>query len=310
MIQVMILATLTAAVAQGTPLLLTALGEIMTQRSGVLNLGLEGMMLMGAASSFMVLVNTNSLFLAVVAGAVCSGLLALVHGFLSITCRVHQIICGLALNMFAGGLSGYLGKDYNGIPAPKVLPSFRIPLLADIPYVGEIFFYQNGLVYLSYGLVIGLTYLIFHTQIGLKLRACGENPAAAYSMGISVNRTRYIYVVMGGMLAGIGGSFLILSTVPSWVENMTGGRGWIALAIVTCAMWKPAAAMAAAYVFGGVEALGYQLQAVSVNVSPVLLKMLPYLATILVLAAVSIGNQDKGAAGPEAMTTPFIPEDN
>lgn len=243
MIQVMILATLTAAVAQGTPLLLTALGEIMTQRSGVLNLGLEGMMLMGAASSFMVLVNTNSLFLAVVAGAVCSGLLALVHGFLSITCRVHQIICGLALNMFAGGLSGYLGKDYNGIPAPKVLPSFRIPLLADIPYVGEIFFYQNGLVYLSYGLVIGLTYLIFHTQIGLKLRACGENPAAAY-------------------------------------------------------------------VFGGVEALGYQLQAVSVNVSPVLLKMLPYLATILVLAAVSIGNQDKGAAGPEAMTTPFIPEDN
>ncbi|MDO5349225.1 MAG: ABC transporter permease [Lachnospiraceae bacterium] len=310
MTEVIILATLTAAVAQGTPLLLTALGEIMTQRSGVLNLGLEGMMLMGAASSFIVLVNTNSLILAVLAGAICSGLLAFIHGFLAITCRVHQVICGLALNIFAGGLSGYLGKDYNGIAAPKVLPNFRIPLLADIPYVGEIFFHQNCLVYLSYILVIGLTYLIFHTQIGLKLRACGENPAAAYSMGIHVNRIRYLYVIIGGMLAGTGGSFLILSTVPSWVENMTGGRGWIALAIVTCAMWKPGAAMLAAYVFGGVEALAYQLQAISVNVSPVLLKMLPYLATIIVLAAVSIANRDKGAAGPEAMTTPFIAEDN
>ena len=294
MVQVILLATLTAAVAQGTPLLITALGEIMTQRSGVLNLGLEGMMLIGAAASFIALVNTNSLILAVLIGALCSGLLALVHAFLSITCRVHQVICGLALNIFAGGLSGYLGKDYNGIAAPKVLPSFRIPLLADIPYA----------------LVIGLTYMIFHTQTGLKLRACGENPAAAYSMGVNVNRTRYIYVVLGGMLAGIGGSFLILSTVPSWVENMTGGRGWIALAIVTCAMWKPGAAMVAAYVFGGVEALAYQLQAVSVNVSPVLLKMMPYAATVVVLIAVSIANRDKGAAGPEALTTPFVAEDN
>ena len=310
MVQVILLATLTAAVAQGTPLLITALGEIMTQRSGVLNLGLEGMMLIGAAASFIALVNTNSLILAVLIGALCSGLLALVHAFLSITCRVHQVICGLALNIFAGGLSGYLGKDYNGIAAPKVLPSFRIPLLADIPYVGEIFFNQNLLVYLSYALVIGLTYMIFHTQTGLKLRACGENPAAAYSMGVNVNRTRYIYVVLGGMLAGIGGSFLILSTVPSWVENMTGGRGWIALAIVTCAMWKPGAAMVAAYVFGGVEALAYQLQAVSVNVSPVLLKMMPYAATVVVLVAVSIANRDKGAAGPEALTTPFVAEDN
>ena len=310
MLKVIILATLTAAVAQGTPLLLTALGEILTQRSGVLNLGLEGMMLMGAASAFIALIHTDSLLIAVLVGALCSGLLALLHAFLSITCRVYQIICGLALNIFAGGLSGYLGKDYNGIAAPKVLPNFRIPLLADIPYVGEIFFNQNLLVYLSYGLVIGLTFMIFHTQTGLKLRACGENPAAAYSMGIEVNRTRYIYVVLGGMLAGIGGSFLILSTIPSWVENMTGGRGWIALAIVTCAMWKPSAAMAAAYVFGGVEALGYQLQAISVNVSPVLLKMLPYAATVVVLVAVSAANRNKGAAGPEALTTPFIAEDN
>ena len=218
MLKVIVLATLTAAVAQGTPLLLTALGEILTQRSGVLNLGLEGMMLMGAASAFIALIHTDSLLIAVLAGALCSGLLALLHAFLSVTCRVHQIICGLALNIFAGGLSGYLGKDYNGIAAPKVLPNFRIPLLADIPYVGEIFFNQNLLVYLSYGLVIGLTFMIFHTQTGLKLRACGENPAAAYSMGIDVNRTRYIYVVIGGMLAGIGGSFLILSTIPSWVD--------------------------------------------------------------------------------------------
>lgn len=310
MIKVIVLATLTAAVAQGTPLLLAALGEIVDQRAGVLNLGLEGMMLVGAATAFIGLVNTDSLVLAVIIGGLCGGLLALVHAFLSVTCRVHQVICGLALNIFAGGFSGYIGKDYIGIAAPKVLPNYRIPLLAEIPYLGEIFFHQNLLVYLSYLLVIGLTFLIFHTQAGLKMRACGENPAAAYSMGIHVNRTRYLYVVLGGVLSGIGGSFLILSTVPAWIENMTGGRGWIALAIVTCAMWKPTYAMAAAYVFGGVEALAYQLQAISVNVSPVLLKIMPYAATVLVLVAVSVTSQRKGAAGPEALTAPFEPEEN
>lgn len=310
MFEVILLGTLTAAVAQGTPLLLTALGEIMSERAGVLNLGLEGMMLVGAASSFIGLMTTGSLVMGIMIGAVCSGLLALLHAFLSITCRIHQVICGLALNIFATGLSGYLGKDFEGIPASKTLMNIRIPVLADIPYIGNIFFNQNMLVYLSYILVIVLTFVIFRTQIGLKMRACGENPAAAYSMGINVNRTRYIYVVLGGMMAGIGGSYLILSTVPTWIENMTGGRGWIALAIVTCAMWKPATAMVAAYVFGGVEALAYQLQAISINVSPVLLKIMPYAATILVLVLVSIMNKDKGAAGPEALTTPFVPEDN
>lgn len=306
--KVILLATLTAAVAQGTPLLITALGEIMSQRAGVLNLGLEGMMLFGASSAFITLVLTNSLLLAVVVGAVCGALLAMIHAFLSITCRVHQVICGLALNIFAGGFSAYIGKDYVGIAAPKILTNIRIPVLADIPYLGDIFFNQNILVYLSYLLVILITFLMFHTQIGLKMRACGENPAAAYSVGINVNRTRYLYVALGGALAGIGGSFLILSTIPTWTENMTGGRGWIALAIVTCAMWKPTYAMITAYVFGGVEALGYQLQAISVNVSPVLLKMLPYLATILVLIVVSIVN-GRRSTGPEALTQPFAPEE-
>ena len=151
---------------------------------------------------------------------------------------------------------------------------------------------------------------MFRTQIGLKMRACGENPSAAYSTGVNVNRTRYIYVMIGDFLAGIGGSFLILSTIPTWTENMTGGRGWISLAIVTCAMWKPSAAMITAYVFGGMEALAYQLQAISIAVSPVLLKMLPYLATVIVLVIVSIANRKKGATGPEAMTIPFSPEDS
>lgn len=310
MIDIILRATLTAAVAQGTPLLLTALGEIMNQRAGVLNLGLDGMMLFGAVTAFISLIASGSLFVAVLVGGVCAALLALIHAFLSITCRVHQVICGLALNIFAAGFSAFVGKDYNGIAAPKVLENIRIPLLADIPYLGEIFFNQNLLVYLSYALVIVLSFVMFRTQIGLKMRACGENPSAAYSTGVNVNRTRYIYVMIGGLLAGIGGSFLILSTIPTWTENMTGGRGWIALAIVTCAMWKPSAAMITAYVFGGMEALAYQLQPISIAVSPVLLKMLPYLATVIVLVIVSIANRKKGVTGPEAMTIPFSPEDS
>ena len=301
MIDIILRATLTAAVAQGTPLLLTALGEIMNQRAGVLNLGLDGMMLFGAVTAFISLIASGSLFVAVLVGGVCAALLALIHAFLSVTCRVHQVICGLALNIFAAGFSAFVGKDYNGIAAPKVLENIRIPLLADIPYL---------LVYLSYALVIVLSFVMFRTQIGLKMRACGENPSAAYSTGVNVNRTRYIYVMIGGFLAGIGGSVLILSTIPTWTENMTGGRGWISLAIVTCAMWKPSAAMITAYVFGGMEALAYQLQAISIAVSPVLLKMLPYLATVIVLVIVSIANRKKGATGPEAMTIPFSPEDS
>lgn len=285
MIDIILRATLTAAVAQGTPLLLTALGEIMNQRAGVLNLGLDGMMLFGAVTAFISLIASGSLFVAVLVGGLCAALLALIHAFLSITCRVHQVICGLALNIFAAGFSAFVGKDYNGIAAPKVLENIRIPLLADIPYLGEIFFNQNLLVYLSYALVIVLSFVMFRTQIGLKMRACGENPSAAYSTGVNVNRTRYIYV-------------------------MIGGRGWIALAIVTCAMWKPSAAMITAYVFGGMEALAYQLQAISIAVSPVLLKMLPYLATVIVLVIVSIANRKKGVTGPEAMTIPFSPEDS
>lgn len=308
MLKIILLATLAAAVAQGTPLLITALGEIMSQRSGVLNLGLEGMMLMGASFAFIMLVNTNSLILAVIGGALCGMLLAFVHAFLSITCRVHQVICGLALNIFAGGFSAFIGKDYVGISAPKVLANYPIPVLSRIPYLGNIFFNQNALVYLSYLLVVLVSFLMFRTQSGLNMRACGENPSAAYSLGINVNRIRYIYVALGGALAGIGGSFLILCTVPQWTENMTGGRGWIALAIVTCAMWKPGYALITAYVFGGVEALGYQLQAISVNVSPILLKMLPYVATIIVLVVVSVVNKNR-SAGPEALTTPFAPEE-
>lgn len=214
MIDIILRATLTAAVAQGTPLLLTALGEIMNQRAGVLNLGLDGMMLFGAVTAFISLIASGSLFVAVLVGGVCAALLALIHAFLSVTCRVHQVICGLALNIFAAGFSAFVGKDYNGIAAPKVLENIRIPLLADIPYLGEIFFNQNLLVYLSYALVIVLSFVMFRTQIGLKMRACGENPSAAYSTGVNVNRTRYIYVMIGGFLAGIGGSFLILSTIP------------------------------------------------------------------------------------------------
>ena len=283
MIDIILRATLTAAVAQGTPLLLTALGEIMNQRAGVLNLGLDGMMLFGAVTAFISLIASGSLFVAVLVGGVCAALLALIHAFLSITCRVHQVICGLALNIFAAGFSAFVGKDYNGIAAPKVLENIRIPLLADIPYLGEIFFNQNLLVYLSYALVIVLSFVMFRTQIGLKMRACGENPSAAYSTGVNVNRTRYIYVMIGGLLAGIGGSFLILSTIPTWTENMTGGRGWIAFAICFLGNWSPRGAVLGSLAFGLADAVSIYIQAVSgSSVFPnELIIALPYILTIL-----------------------------
>ena len=221
MIDIILRATLTAAVAQGTPLLLTALGEIMNQRAGVLNLGLDGMMLFGAVTAFISLIASGSLFVAVLVGGVCAALLALIHAFLSVTCRVHQVICGLALNIFAAGFSAFVGKDYNGIAAPKVLENIRIPLLADIPYLGEIFFNQNLLVYLSYALVIVLSFVMFRTQIGLKMRACGENPSAAYSTGVNVNRTRYIYVMIGGFLGNGSPHAIIDALVESGVKDLT-----------------------------------------------------------------------------------------
>ena len=184
-----------------------------------------------------------------------------------------------------------------------------LPKLA-IPLLGPVFFTQNILTYLAYLMIPAALFLLYRTSLGLTLRSTGENPVAVDVAGLNVNRIRFLTVLVAGAVSGLAGSFYTVGYLGMFTSNIIGGRGWIALAIVTCAMWKPSAAMITAYVFGGMEALAYQLQAISIAVSPVLLKMLPYLATVIVLVIVSIANRKKGVTGPEAMTIPFSPEDS
>lgn len=309
MIEPIVLGVLMSMVVQGTPLLLTALGEIVNQRAGTLNLGLEGLMLVGAICSFITAQNTGSLLLGFLVGGLAGAGLAVIHGFLSISFRVHQVICGLALNMFAGGLSGLIGRNYLGQAMSISMKTYAIPVLSKIPYIGPVFFNTDLMVYFTYLFVPLLMFFLFKTQAGLQLRACGENPAAAYSKGINVNRMRYFAVIFGGFLAGMGGAYLVYKAVPTWVEGLTGGRGWIALAVVTVSMWKPSTAMIAAFLYGCVESLAYQLQGIGVGIPAVILKMLPYVFTILAMWIVSVRSSKSGAVGPAAAGAAFTPEE-
>nr|MCU0554432.1 ABC transporter permease [Syntrophales bacterium] len=280
-------ALLAAAVAAGTPLLYAALGEILCERSGVLNLGVEGMMLVGAVCGFLAAVETKSPGAGVVAAMLAGGALAAVHAFMTVTLRVNQIISGLALALFGTGVSSYLGKHLIGVPLPVNPVPLPISGLAEIPFLGPVLFRQDPLVYASY-LLVPLTWFWIHrTRPGLHLRAAGENPATADAMGVSVYRVRYGCILAGGMLAGLGGAYLSLFYAPCWVENMTAGRGWIALALVVFATWRPARVLVGAYLFGGVTMLQLYLQGIGVEAPSQLMSMAPYLATIVVLALIS-----------------------
>lgn len=299
---IMILAT---AVTAGTPILFAALGEVLTERAGILNLGVEGMMLMGAVTGFISVVVTGNLFFAVLAAMAAAGLLALVHAFLSITLKANQVVSGLALTIFGTGFSGFLGKEYVGTPVPLSFGKWEVPILSEIPFLGPILFKQDTLVYLSYLLVIGLWIFLYKTRPGLHLRGIGENPAAADAVGVNVFGLRYLYVVFGGMLAGLGGAYLSLAYAPSWLEHMTAGRGWIAVALVIFATWNPARALLGAYIFGGIDALGFRMQALGIVIPSFFLKMLPYLFTILVLIIVTRETSKRKAAVPAALGIPY-----
>jgi len=289
---------LAAAITAGTPILYASLGELICERAGVLNLGVEGMMLVGAVTGFIVTVQTGNHWLGFGMGIFCGGLVALIHAFLSVTLHANQVVSGLALTMFGTGLSGYLGQKMVGIPLESPFRAFDLPGLSNIPYLGPIFFQHDALVYLSYILIPLCWYLLFRTSAGLNLRAVGEHPGAADAAGLNVAAFRYFAVVTGGMLAGAGGAYLSLAYSPSWVQNMSAGRGWIAVALVIFAMWNPLRALLGAYLFGGIEALGFRLQAVGITVSPFFLRMLPYLFTILVLVLVTSG---RNAGAPAAL---------
>lgn len=307
MTEPLIVILLTSAVVTGTPLLFAALGEILTERVGVLNLGVEGMMLVGAVSGYIATVQTHDHWVGVAAAMIAGGLMAGIHAFLSITLRANQVVSGLALSIFGSGLSSYLGTPYVGRPVPDVFKPAPVPGLSRIPYIGHILFNHDIMVYISFLLVVVLWILIFYTRWGLNMRAVGENPAAADSMGIPVYLTRYVYVIIGGMLAGVGGAYFSLAYAPSWIENMTAGRGWIAVALVIFAVWHPGKAMIGAYIFGGVDALGFRIQALGEkasflqHVSPFFLQMLPYILTIIVLILITSETKKRRVGTPASL---------
>ncbi len=313
-----VVVVLASGVLYGTPLLYAALGEVLAERSGVLNLGVEGMMLMGAVMGFWAvervpgptpLVLAASIGVAALAGAV----MAAIHAFLVITLRANQIVSGLALTIFAGaaGLSSYLGNDLqlSGKPAnhqfQEVLPSSW----QNLPVVGPIIFGQSLLVYGSWVCVVLVALYLTRTRLGLNLRAVGESPAAADAMGVNVSRYRYAHTLIGGAFAGVGGAAFSLSITPQWADGLTQGAGWIAIALVIFAFWRPTLCLLGAYFFGAFTALPFALQGHGVTVAPELFQTLPYVATIVALVLVSSRAARLRFGAPAALGLPYVREE-
>jgi len=299
---------LRVAIEAGTPLLLASLGELYAERSGVLNLGIEGMMLMGALTGFIVALTTGNPWLGLLSAIVVGGLMASIHAFTSISLHANQVISGLALSMFGVGLSGLLGKRFVGIPLKTTFSVIPVPFLSKIPILGPILFKHNIIVYISYIVIFVLWFILHKTRIGIIIKAVGENPAAADMAGIDVYKVRYACTIFGGMMAGAAGAYLSLTHIPMWVENMTAGRGWIAVAIVVFATWDPIRTLLGSYLFGSIEALQYWLQ--QWGIDPSLLGALPYAVTILVLVIVGSSKRlRRTMAAPAALGKPYIREE-
>jgi ABC-type uncharacterized transport system permease subunit len=294
--------TITSSMA----VLYATIGEIFAERSGILNLGVEGMMLMGALTAFATTYSLHSLWAGVLAGMLAGGVFALIHGFFSIALRVNQVVSGLALTLFGIGLSNFLGRPLIGKVSLKFEPFGLFPL-DRIPVVGEVIFSHHALVYPAYVLVPMAYLFLYRTRYGLQLRAIGENPAAADTVGINVSSLRYLYTFIGGVLAGLGGAYLSLAYTPGWKEQMTGGQGWIAIALVIFAMWDPLKAVAGALLFGFINAFQFYCQAAGLAVIPsYALRMLPYLFTIGVLVIITQWEAAKKRVGaPGALGIPF-----
>jgi general nucleoside transport system permease protein len=307
-----------SAIFYGTPLLFAALGELLAERSGVLNLGVEGMMLVGAVSGFWAVQTVGgpgwlSLIAGVAMAALAGAATSLIHAFLTISLRASQIVSGLALTIFAGatGLSSYIGHVANlsGKPAHHEFSAINVFGLRDAPVIGPILFHQNALTYASWALV-GLTLLyLYRTRPGLHLRAVGESPATADAMGVNVTVYRYVHTMLGGALAGIGGAFFSLAITPFWLDGMTSGAGWIAIALVIFAFWRPELALVGAYLFGAFSSLAFTLQARQVHLPPEVFASLPYLMTIIVLVVVSTGWARQRLGAPAALGVPYVREE-
>lgn len=283
----MLISFLAAAVVAGTPLVFATLGEIITEKAGHTNLGVEGMMFMGAIIGFLVGQSTNQPLLAILGAAVAGGAGALLYAFLTISLRANQIVCGLTLTIFGEGFASFLGQKVMGTLVPSGVQNFfsakPIPGLSAIPYVGDIFFNQDVFVYFGYLLIILTTVYLFKTKQGLNLRAVGESAASADASGINVSLYKYVHVILGGALCGLGGAYMSLVMVPVWQENIIAGRGWIAVALVIFASWHPVKALVGGFLFGGLSIIGFRLQSMGIHVSQYLIDMLPYAATIVIV---------------------------
>ena len=287
-----VVSALRAAIPAGTPLLLAALGEVYAERSGVLNLGVEGMMIIGAVTGFGVAHATGNVWLGFAAASLAGGAVALSHAFFSITLRVNQVVSGIGHTMLGLGLSGLIGQRYIGLPLGARMP----------PLYG-----YDPVVYFAAAMMPVLWFVLYRTRWGLTLRSVGENPAAADALGVNVIGVRYLAVGFGGLMAGLGGAYLSIVYAPAWIEGMTAGAGWIVIALTSFAMWDPRRAMAGAYLFGGVRVLQYRLQ--PLGVSPNLLNMLPFLMTIVVLMFSAREALRKRIGAPSALMIPFVREE-
>jgi Uncharacterized ABC-type transport system, permease component len=297
-----------AAISAGTPLLFAVLGGILSERSGVVFLGTEGTMLIGAVVSCIVFLKTGSLWAAVLGSLLSAGAAGLLHAFICVTLKANQTVCGLAITLFGTGFSAYLGKPVAGQPLPVAVPKLHLPWLEPIPFVGRIAGNLDLFVWMSIAVAAALYAYMYKTSWGLHLRAVGDHPAASDAMGINVTLCRYVHVTAGSMLMGLAGCYLIMAYSPNWIEGMTAGRGWIAVALVILAGWNPLLALLGAYLFGGLDALGFRLQVMDTGIPSYFLNMLPYIVTIAVLMAAGWRNRGKLSSEPQSLGLPYFRE--
>ena len=297
---------LAATLNAGTVLAIAALGLLINEKAGIVNLGAEGMMLCAAIAGFAIVVHTGSDWLGFAAGMGAGALLAAIFGVLVIWLNTNQYATGLALSLFGAGFSAFAGIKYVQEKLPE-RPQFHIPLLGDIPLLGPALFRQHPMVYLAMLLVAGLIWFLYRTRSGLVLRSVGESPESAHALGYPVRRIRLGAVVAGGALCGLAGAYIAVIYTPLWVEGMVAGKGWIALALTTFATWRPARVLLGAYLFGGVTMLQFHLQGIGVEVPSQFLTMLPYIATIVVLALISRNPAWIRINMPASLGKPFYP---
>lgn len=300
--ETIIISMLAATVRIATPLLLAALGELITERAGVLNLGVEGTMLMGAFIGFLVTYDSDSLWLGLLAAMLAGALMSLILAFMANTLKIDQIVTGMALNLFAAGVTLYWYRavftelaDAGKVPTIAIFDTLSIPLLAGLPYVGEILFRQNILTYIAYLSIPLVWFFLYRTKYGLELRVLGENPRALDMKGLNVTLRRYLAVIFGGVMAGMAGAFITLGSSVRFVPEMTAGRGWLAIVIVIAGNWRPGAIVIAALVFAFLEAFQVQAQALDVAIPFQFLLALPYAAAIVVMMMVRRRSQEPGA---------------